>query len=124
MTPESSSRLPPLARPVIEARRRGLPVNVFVYCGRNCWSLARARQHAIAVPTAQDGRLVNWRPIVGGLPGVMLVARGWSESELDALARQLVRDGARLVTALRVEPAGKVSRVLPAFYRPQRRAVA
>lgn len=116
--------VPPFGRAVIEARQRGVPVNVFLYCGTRCWDMAQRREHAIALPTPDDARKADWRPIVGGLLGVMLVARDWHAADVDALARQLIRDGAKLVVALRIESVDGVIRIERESYRPKRRAAA
>jgi hypothetical protein len=120
----ASRTIPAYGRAVIDARRRGEPVNLFVYCGVRCWEMAQLRQHGIAVPTPDDARRVDWRPIAGGLAGVTLVAREWDTVDVDDLARQLVRDGAKLVVTLRVESVDDVIRVDRESYRPKRRAAA
>lgn len=113
--------VPPFGRTVIEARKRGASVNLFLYCGSRCWEKARLREHGIAVPTPTDAQKADWRPLVGGLPGVMLVAQDWDATAVDVFARQLVHDGAKLVTAVRVESDGEVRRVAHAFYRAKER---
>jgi len=117
-------RTPPFGRDVIVARRSGHHVNLFVYCGPHCWDLARSRKHAVAVPTLGDSKRYSWLPIVGGLRGVTLIARGWSSADVDELARLLVRHGAQLVAALQIVCEGSVTRVVPSFYRIRRRTAA
>jgi len=111
-----AQRLPPFGKVLAAARRRGEAVNLAIYAGNRCWRMAQAREHSVALPDPESGRRTDWRQLVGGLPGVLLVARGWDAAEVDELARSLVLAGARLVTALTVLE-GEPTRVARAFYR-------
>jgi hypothetical protein len=109
--------VPAYGRAVIDARRRGEPVNLFVYCGSRCWDMAQLRQHGVAVPTPDDANRIDWRPIAGGLPGVTLIARGWEPGAVETLARVLILAGAKLVASIRVDSTGECPRIEHEFYR-------
>lgn len=109
--------VPAYGRAVIVARQRGEPVNLFVYCGSRCFDMARLREHGIAIPTPDDARRVDWRPIAGGLAGVTLVARGWDTAEVESLARALILAGGKLVFAIRVDTTGEQPCIEHEFFR-------
>lgn len=113
----SASTLPAYGRGIIDARRRGASVNLFIYAGTRCWPMAQAREHAVAVPTPEDARHIDWRPIAGGLSGVTLVARGWPDAEVERLARSLILAGAKMVCAVHVLAEGDRPTITSRIFR-------
>lgn len=110
-------RAAPYSREIISARRRGEFINLFIFCGDRCWELAHTRQWATVIPQPQDWRAMDWRSLVGGLPGVTVVGREWPAEALDKLSRHLVLEGAQLVCAISVTKDGELTSIRPQFYR-------
>lgn len=108
--------LPAFGRAVIDARRRGEPINLFIYCGTRCWQMARARDHALAIPTFNEVERIDWRPIVSGLAGVTVVARDCPAGGVDRFSRSLIQAGAKLVASIQVQE-GEIPRIHSDFYR-------
>lgn len=117
------SKLPPFARELVTARRRGQRVNLFIHAGDRAWDRARSRRppDVLCLPPGEDFRTFDWS-IVRGLSLVLVWWNG-SPAEVDAFARHLVLSGAELVAALGATHDGKhVGAVRSTFYRPARPA--
>lgn len=108
--------LPPYAQRIVAARQRREVVNLFLYAGHRAWDLAARKPHAVVV--TENWQRQDWRWL-GGLAAT-LVARGWSDDDVAALAQCLVRAGSPLVVALQVTPDGRLDRVTPVHYRARR----
>jgi len=125
----TSARLrpPPYGRELLEKRAKGLPVNVFVYCGRDAWRLAekRPRGGRLAVPEDTDWRTMDFECATG--LELVVVSRGWDQDQLDDFCQHLIRAGVKLAVGILVVK----DRDLPAapdvevtYYKPELRRVA
>lgn len=114
-----AKQLPPYARELLAARRRGRPVNLFVHAGDYAWRRAKSRPpgEGLCLPS-DDFPAFDWRCI----EDLSLVLVVWNRPpEFTAeLARHLVRSGAALVAAIGRDESGTAGKI----YKPEPAPVA
>jgi hypothetical protein len=115
-------KLPPYARELMAARRRGVQVNLHLMAGDHAWRRAKGRSppHVLCLPSGDSFDAFNWS-CVSGLDVTLAV---WNRplEFVDGFARHLIHAGARRVAALgaHVVEDGAVRAVETTIYMPTR----
>jgi hypothetical protein len=114
-----SLALPPYARELLTARKRGLHPNVFVHAGDRAWERARFRlpPNVLCLPPDALFADYDWQCIRGLYPTLIV----WNRPPdfVDGFARHLVQSGARMVAALGALHNGeRVIDCSPVYYKP------